>query len=304
MNDWLFHRSEISGRERASVTLLRQAFDASRKGRSVTSWDRQLLAGRGDAAVNPLARIEFGRALCRALSQHFNLGPAHPHPDQPLFLVTLCDRECSTTHDADFVNVAGFIKRLRKGANGLSYIGMLEPAYYANITQGSFYQGKRGVFWHLHLVCWGETANQIDARLRRLNAGNVYRKIADGLPAVHKKRIVRSILPRMMWYLVKTPKDAYRIHKVSKDRVTEDGEVIGRFGQKSSKLRAGDRVTLFKQLRHVPLHDLAVAGGEGVGILQRAKRIYRSDCRGGSQRSGDRASRRRLRPKTPRRSPL
>ena len=49
-----------------------------------------------------------------------------------------------------------FIQRLRRGLRGLSYLGMIEPAYYVNVCQGTHVHGKRTVSWHLHLLAWGE----------------------------------------------------------------------------------------------------------------------------------------------------
>jgi hypothetical protein len=58
--------------------------------------------------------------------------------------------------------------------------------------------------------------------------------------------------------------------------VTPDGEVKARFVQRKSKLRKGQRISLFHAMKGLHLDRMAVAGGEGVPMLARAKRIARS----------------------------
>ena len=72
-------------------------------------------------------------------------------------------------------------------------------------------------------------------------------------------------------YMLKSPRKAYRLYRA--DRATAaDGDVIQAFTQKKTPLRPGERITLFHQLKDQYLDRLALAGGEGVDILRRAKR--------------------------------
>jgi hypothetical protein len=68
----------------------------------------------------------------------------------------------------------------------------------------------------------------------------------------------------------KAPRKAYRLYRV--ERITPDGEIVLRFKQKTSDLRPGDRLTLLQLMQDMYLDQLAVAGGQGVDILRRAKR--------------------------------
>jgi hypothetical protein len=141
------------------------------------------------SAGNPKARIKWGKLLCEEFSDHFHLGRNKPEPDQPMFLITLCDRRCCASHQEKNVDVFQFIRILRRGLRGLSYLGLLEPAYYVNVCPGTYVHGKRMVSWHLHLIAWGEASKKLGKRIERLNARRILLPIADGLAAAHQKRL-------------------------------------------------------------------------------------------------------------------
>ena len=146
-----FHKQEWK-----SGIELRNAFDTARNRHGIRRGTPQLLQyayGCYLFAVNRHGRIKWGKALCEQFSEYFDLNPERPYPLQPLFFVTLVDVECSTTHDAKIQDVETFKRKLRVGLRGLSYVGMMEPAYYVNIAKGARYTGKRGVFWHIHAIC-------------------------------------------------------------------------------------------------------------------------------------------------------
>ena len=208
--------------------------------------------------------------VCEEFSDHFHLGPDNPEPDQRVFLVTLCDRRCCTSHEAKEIAIRGFMQRLRRGLRGLSYLGMIEPAYYVNVCQGTHVHGKRMVSWHLHLLAWGETRRKMKTRIERLNKSGILLPIADGLAAAHQKRISRGKLADKFCYILKSPRKAYRLYKW--DTITPDGEIIPKFKQWKDDLRPGERLTLFRLMQDMYLDQLALAGGEGAEILRRLKR--------------------------------
>jgi hypothetical protein len=115
-------------------------------------------------------------------------------------------------------------------------------------------------------------------RFRRLNQGRMYLSIMDGQLGAHQKQIPnayldnkdRTFLADKLRYMLKSPRKAYRIYKT--DRVTADGEVVPCFRQRKSDLRKGDRITLFHLMKHLYLDELAVGGGDGVGMLRRIKK--------------------------------
>ena len=180
---------------------------------------RNVEAGRALVAVNRDARIKWGQAVCQEFGDYFNLDEDRPYPDKQLFFVTLADRGCFTSVDDREVDVAQFIKHLRPGLQGLSYIGMLEPAYYVNIIPTAFFSHRRALFWHIHAICWGETAHQISDRIEALNTlSKRYRPIAQGIPAAHHKRILDPHQPTYhlavkFGYMLKSPRKAYRLYR-------------------------------------------------------------------------------------------
>jgi hypothetical protein len=292
----MFHNPAFSSDLFCSSGIQRQAFQyerelqhalkESRKRDTVTCRDRQLLQCDPHVLfpVNTRSRLLWAKAVCRELQDFFGLDADHPFPDQQLFFVTLTDISCCTTHDAAFIDIHRFKQTLRKGVRGLSYIGMIEPALYVNIAPGTRWSGKRAVSWHVHAVCWGEDREQMRKRFARLNLQQVYRSIMPGQRGAHQKQIPcefltdsgRTFFADKIRYMLKSPCKAYRIYHAKNGSGDED-EVS--FRQIKSDLRPGDHIDLFHLMKGLHLDELAVAGGEGAGILKRIKRTARGVAR-------------------------
>jgi hypothetical protein len=274
----LFDRTGLKKQELITESKSRSAIEAAR-GLSLRERRYLLQAVNSHrdylSAVSPKGRIKWGRMVCQELSDHFELGPDKPEPDQPMFLVTLCDRRCCTSHQEKNVDISRFIRRLRRGLRGLSYVGMLEPAYYVNLCQGTHFYGKRTVSWHLHLIAWGEVQRKLAKRIARLNKEGILLPIADGLPPADQRRISKGKLASKIAYVLKAPKKAYRLYKW--DTIAPDGEIMPKFKQWKDDLRPGERLTLFRLMQDMYLDELAVAGGEGADILRRMKHRMRRD---------------------------
>ena len=270
---WFFRQTGLRQQELATGSKLRAAVEEARNLSLVRrSHDLQLLNAdpRWLNAVNPKARIRWGEIVCEEFSNHFHLGPNKPEPDQRIFLVTLCDRRCCTSHQEKEIDIPRFIRILRRGLRGLSYFGMIEPAYYTNVCEGTHVHGKRLVSWHLHLLAWGESKFAIRTRIESLNKESILLPIGDGLPAAHQKRISKAKLASKIAYVLKAPKKAYRLYKW--ETITPDGEIVPKFKQKKDDLRPGERLTLFQLMQDIYLDHLALGGGEGAEILRRVKR--------------------------------
>src|SRR3984893_4140139 len=270
----LFDRTGLKKQELITESKSRSAIEAAR-GLSLRERRYLLQAVNSNSdylnAVSPKGRIKWGRMVCQELSDHFGLGLDQPEPDQPMFLVTLCDRRCCTSHQKNNVEISRFIRILRRGLRGLSYVGMLEPAYYVNVSKGTHvHGGNRMVSWHLHLIAWGEPRKKLKKRIDRLNEHKILLPIADGLPAAHQKRISKDKLASKIAYVLKAPKKDYRLYKWN--MVSPDGEVIPKFKQWKDNLRPGERLTLLRLMHDMYLDHLAVAGGAGADILRRVKR--------------------------------
>jgi hypothetical protein len=270
---WFFHQTGLRQQELRTGSKLRSVIEESRYLSPLQLSDYlQLVNGdpRWMSAVNPKARVRWGEMICEELSHHFHLDRNNPEPPIPIFLLTLCDRRCCTPHTATNINILRFMRILRRGLRGLSYLGMIEPAYYVNVCEGARIYGRRMVSWHLHLIAWGESKSEIRTRIERLNKDGILLPIADGLAAAHQKRISTGYLASKLAYMLKAPRKAYRLFKY--EHVTSDGEIVLRFKQKKDDLRPGERLTLFRLTHDRYLDQLALAGGEGTGILRRIKR--------------------------------
>jgi hypothetical protein len=281
MVDWFYRQTGIGAQAIEADRDLKRAFESAQNRNILAVSDRQLLQGPNGRflyAVNKRGRQLWSRALASEFSQFFGVGLGHLYPDQPLFLVTLADRSCVTAHDAKEIDIAGFIRQLRQGLMGLSYLAMIEPAYYVNIVNTPYFSGKRAVSWHVHAVCWGESRNQIKSRIDRLNnmAGN-FRPIAEGIPAAHVKGIPRTFarayhLAIKFGYILKSPKYSYRIYRRSRPSPKDPSLVNFSFKQRKGVLRPGERIALFRLMKDLFLDHLTFAGGQGTNILRRAKR--------------------------------
>jgi hypothetical protein len=277
----LFYESGLKTQELETGSNLRRAMEVSRKfSPDQRSYFHHLLETIDSdpkllSAVSPRGRIRWGKMFCAEFSAHFYLGPDKPEPDQRIFLVTLCDRRCCTPDDAKSIEVPSFISLLVGGLQGLSYLGMLEPAYYVNVCDGVRIYGKRLGSWHLHLLAWGESRNKMKTRIDRLNDRRILLPIADGLAAAHQKCISKGKLVSKIGYMLKAPQNGYRLAKIN--WVMADGEIVPKFKQFKAELRAGERLTLFRLMQDMYLDQLAVAGGEGADILRRLKRRAERD---------------------------
>ena len=90
---------------------------------------------------------------------------------------------CVTSVSAAAVDIAAIKIRLRYGLRGLSFFGLIEPAYYANLEEG-IYPQRRCISWHLHALVWGISQRKLRALLRALQAAGRYVAVVPGLKAV------------------------------------------------------------------------------------------------------------------------
>jgi hypothetical protein len=278
----LFSDTGLLPQERKSHSALLLAFKKTRIRPRVSRKECRLVRINSKKylnAANFKARIRWSKAFCSELSDFFHLNQNCRYPDQPLFFVTLTDISSTTEHKAEQVDVFPYKKRLQAGLKGLSYLGMMEPGLYVNVAPGTRWSSKKAVSWHLHLICWGESREQMKTRICQLNFNGRYRGIMYSQYGAHQKEISDAYLPKnqersfladKLRYVLKSPRKAYRIYRT--ERITKDGEVVPCLKQRKSDLRHGDRVTLFRLLNKLTLDQLAVAGGDGTAVMRRIKR--------------------------------
>jgi hypothetical protein len=278
----LFSESGLLKQERTSYSALRQAFKRTRLRPRVSRKERRLVKTKSKkylGSVNFKARTRWTKAFCSEFSRFFHLNKDRRYPDQPLFLVTLTDIFCTTEHKAEEIDVSAFKRRLQAGMTGLSYLGMMEPALYVNVAPGTRWSNKKAVSWHLHLICWGGSRDQMKRRIGKLNTSGKYLGIMYSHYGAHQKEIPdarlssnenRTFLADKVRYVLKSPRKVYRICRF--ETVTKDGEVVPGFRQFKSEPKPGDRVTLFRLMKNLTLDQLAVAGGDGTAVMRRIKR--------------------------------
>jgi hypothetical protein len=270
----LFELSGIREQERCLAKILKQAVRTARNGHTITQADRRLLEADAEhnlSAMNENARVAWGNAVCLQMGSHFAIDNEHLHPNEPVYLITLVDLECSTQPNDKPVDLDFVKAQLQHGLKGLSYIGMIVPAYYVHIINGTYVQTNRLVSWHLHAVAWGKNKREMSRLISRLNRMTQhYRPIANGLVGAHARLITKNELPQTLAYILKSPTNSYRI--ANWWRLAKDGKRRYGFKQNKGVLRPGERVTLFHLMKYMRLDELAVAGGEGARLLRRAKR--------------------------------
>lgn len=274
-----FNETKIRAMARRHRSILMDAFDGARSGGRVTQSDRELIKpGECNVlgAMNGYSRIAWGKAVCQELACKFSLSDKNKHTGK-VYLVTLADISCATKVDIADISLDFIRRKLPLGLRGVSYLGMIEPAYYVNLQAGVRFTGTRCLYWHLHALVWGVTAKDIKTLVERLNGSANYLAIAPGLKGVHRKLIKQGDLPKVVGYILKPPVNGYRISRRDIERdgellVDQNGEIQAKFKQGKSKLRPGERVALFHVMKDMRLDKLAVAGGQGVPLLARAKR--------------------------------
>jgi hypothetical protein len=234
-------------------------------------------------AVNPKARLKWGRAFIDEIFKFFHITANDHGPGNPVFLITIADKSHLTTDQPQPINLARIKRKLGSGLKGLSYIGMIEPGYYNIIFDEFGEQQKNVVSWHGHFLVWGITKHLLAKHLERIKAR--FAPVMPGLCAVHKKEIEPDQFGYKLWYIVKSPCKEYSIGKrLRRDRKSR----VKIFKQNSRPIRPGHRVKLFHLMRDMYLDKLAMAGGEGRELLRQiryeALREYRrkngwNDCR-------------------------
>ena len=269
----LFKATQLSNQEWDTHLLLKYALEHARNRRTVRGV-RELLGHRAAielAAVNWRARERFGRALCDRVSAQFNLAPPAWHSSMPTWFFTLVDQSCNTDDDADVsLDVVHRFKRfLRRGLQGLHYVGMLEPALYVNVYRRGPNGKKSFISWHVHGICWGADSKEIRRRVKAMNSDKyAYRPVIGELTGAHCRRIPRGHLPDKLRYMLKAPRKEYRVYK---SRGSEAEGTEPRFRQRKQTLRPGNRIKLFHLLKRLHLDGLALAGGDGVRLLKETK---------------------------------
>jgi hypothetical protein len=275
----LFKKTKIEFYERQNGGRLNHALLVAHNRHTVSRSDKLLFQypERGSLlAVNRHSRVIWGKAVCEQLGKFF-CSPDNSDQNQPIYWVTLVDINCAVSVGATEVDIESIKKRLRSGLSGRHYLGTVEPAYYVNLQHGLFSE-PRCMFWHLHALVWGISRKALAALLRDLEASGRYVPIAEGFKGAHAGEIKQGELSKVVGYMLKSPCWAYRLSRLEEKgpdgefQTDIDGQALTSYMQGKSKLRPGERITLFHTMKNLYLDKLSVAGGDGVNLLARAKR--------------------------------
>lgn len=262
----LFEDAGIQENEWHAYRELRRSFEVARNRHLITEAEKQLLHGPRTnlSAVNTKARILFFRALCSELEKALKYRTSSRQFDRKVYLVTLVDIECAVPHGEIGADVAKFGRHFQRAVNGLDYIGIIEPGLYRHITfhAGPEHALGKCISWHVHCLLWNARPDDLRELVRQLNRSREYVGLTPSQTAADHRRV--RDLDYVVGYVCKPPTFAYSIGLRKRDRNGNPCEP--RSKQYKDALRPGERVTFFRQLMHLRLPDLLIAGGKGEEI--------------------------------------
>lgn len=275
----LFEHSGAAAAEQLATAELLEAFETSRKRHLIYADDEDLVLaddGANLSAVCHSGRLCWAYFLCSELASHFDYDVRERTINQPVFLFTLVDVSCARSSEELQVHLDPIIRCLRKGLRDRNYIGVIEPGLYSHVnTPGANLKQSKCISWHLHALVWGMTRKNAKQLVAKLNGSRRYTPVSPGQVGAHQRQVREHELARAVGYLLKPPKTAYRLGRRTEAAASGEQRHI----QYRSKLRPGERLTLYLQLRHLSLPDLWIAEGEGKAVLGRVKRRSRAAIR-------------------------
>jgi hypothetical protein len=176
---------------------------------------------------------------------------------------------------------------VRQTMEGLSYLGMVEAAFYSNVEvhtgpytppeqsaraakgKASDRDKRQTVSWHVHLLVWGVTRAALKALVDEVSAKEP--SLIEGLPSADYRRIKSEHFESKILYMLKSTRE-YRVWPI-KEAVNdlETGEITsqrtGRFRQESRCLRGVDQVRVFGVMQERYLDRMMLGAGDGRNLL-------------------------------------
>ncbi|WP_342712894.1 hypothetical protein AAFG13_18220 [Bradyrhizobium sp. B124] len=275
----LFEHSGAAAAEQLATAELLEAFETSRKRHLIYADDEDLVLaddGANLSAVCHSGRLCWAHFLCSELANHFDYDVDDRTINQRVFLFTLVDISCARSSEELQVDLSPITRCLRKGLRDRSYIGVIEPGLYSHVnTPGANLKQSKCISWHLHALVWGMTRKDAKQLVAKLNGSRRYIPISPGQAGAHQRQVREYELASAVGYLLKPPRNSYRLGLRTESVASGEQRHI----QYQSKLRPGERLTLYLQLKHLSLPDLWIAGKEGKAILGRVKHRSRAAIR-------------------------
>ncbi|MBM0207364.1 hypothetical protein JNW90_33585 [Micromonospora sp. STR1s_5] len=244
-------------------------------------------------ANNYVARINYAEIAVRHVVRFTDA----LHRSEPVFWITLI----SDDYTFDLDRSGEFVPfRLQQWARavlrGCSFVGMVEAALYTNADKVRL-GPKRAVSWHVHLIVWGISTEQMKALRDSINRRTS--TMIPGLMAAHYRTLDRDKVEGQVLYMLKAPLNEYRIYGRKEEAADSDtGEITkvptGRFSMKKYQLGPGDLVRMANLMAGKTLDELTFATGQGTAVLDEinyeAKARLRAAERAAAAREASRRS--------------
>ena len=148
-------------------------------------------------------------------------------------------------------------RKIWKELRGLSYIGMIEFAYFTNIRQGH----GRLITPHFQGILFNEMDRSKSDQVHAGFAGGIF-----GAVGFYQRKISNFL--GALNYSVKQPAYGNEVFQ-RKD---------GSFGRYSKKLWLTQHYKLYRHLNHFSFPDLTMSAGEGVKVLALARKFGSFNC--------------------------
>jgi hypothetical protein len=227
-------------------------------------------------AVNYYSRLMFAKIYLDEVFDFFEISEIDEPAGQPAFLVSVCDASLTTSDKDPPISMKRVKTRIYQALAGLSYLGMIEPGYFTNITEDNR-RRTRELSWHAHVIVWGTSKEELQRRfswLKGKQKGNPppfrpFIGVRPGLNPLHFKTIIPGTLERVLRHILKSPRKEYSLFK---NQVASDkyGRTI--FTSKPRPIRPGNQYKLFNVMKtELFLDQMMVSGGAGKAIAQRTK---------------------------------
>ncbi len=197
-------------------------------------------------ATNAKARIVFCKAAIAILPT-----AVRASSEQPASFVTLAPSwGWMTRLEAQQFDWSQLQHWARQLLAGFCYFGAVDLAMYAN---GRIRDIAKPISWHLHVIVWDATFEQIGRLVDQVNADND--EVLPGMQAAHARSLKgqKGVIAKTT-YLMKAPLRRYSAI-ASVDR---NGRPTGQWNQKKDARRPGEAALVVRLLHGSSLPDLCI----------------------------------------------
>jgi hypothetical protein len=196
------------------------------------------------------------------LASHLGAEPPDFRLPVPLYFLTLIDKRHIVNPDPEYSEFweSYSLRKIRtaygNALRGLNHLSMLDVALYVS-TQRT-HGVDRFLHFHTHSLVWGIKQSKLDELCTSISWG--MRPLFAYMRGAKFSLVNAQDLFQMTWYVTKAPRSQYQFWF----RDTERSKQMDR------PLNGVNSVRVYKAMKDVTLDQLALAGGEGVRLLDRS----------------------------------